>query len=59
MNAIKYVASKAYSQYLEKGKGQLSPDDALWITDQYVEENPTATVEEAIDAVLEQLLYDG
>lgn len=58
MNPVKFVANKAYSQYLQQGRGQLSPEDALWMADQYLEEHPQCTAQEAIDAVLKQLLYE-
>lgn len=56
MNAIQYVAKKAYALYLERSKGQLSPDDALWIADQYLHENPHMVLEDAIPVVFEMLL---
>lgn len=58
MNPVKFVANKAYSQYLQQSRGQLSPDDALWMADQYLEEHPETTAQEAIDAVLSQLLNE-
>ena len=56
MNHTKYIAAKAYEVYLTQSGCQLSPDDALWVTDQYLMQNPNTTVEEAIANVTRQLI---
>lgn len=58
MNYTKHIAAKAYEVYLNQSKGQLSPDDALWITDQYLIQNPNAMIEDAIKDVIQQLLQE-
>jgi hypothetical protein len=56
MNTTKHIAANAYHVYMQKSRGQLSPDDALWITDQYLTQNPHSTIEEAIQEVTRQLI---
>jgi hypothetical protein len=56
MNYTKHIAAKAYEIYLNQSGCQLSPDDALWVTDQYLMQNPNSTVEEAIQEVTRQLI---
>lgn len=58
MNYTKHIAAKAYEVYLNQSKGQLSPDDALWITDQYLTQNPNVMIEDAIKDVIQQLLQE-
>lgn len=53
---IDKVASYAYQQYLQQSKGQLSPDDAKWITEQYFEDHPNASPKEAIDAIVKDMI---
>lgn len=53
---IDKVATYAYQQYLQQSKGQLSPDDAKWITEQYFENHPNASPKEAIDEIVQILL---
>lgn len=54
---VHHIASRAYVLYLNRSKGQLSPDDAKWIAENYVEENPYTTPEEGVRQVL-QILID-
>ena len=56
MNRHRFIAGKAYQQYLTNSRQQLSPQDALWHTDQYLEENPNCSDEEAIKSVCKSLI---
>ena len=56
MNYTKHIAARAYDVYMQNGKGQLSPDDALWITDQYLSDHPGVMIEDAIHEVIKQLM---
>lgn len=56
MNRHRFIAGKAYSLYMSNSRQQLSPQDALWHTDQYLEVNPNCTDEEAIDGVVKSLI---
>jgi len=56
MNRHRFIASKAYQNYMSNSRQQLSPQDALWHTDQYLEEHPNCTDEEAIEGVSKSLI---
>lgn len=56
MNLIREISTRSYQLYLENSKGQLSPDDATWITEQYLTDNPTGTIDDAVAKVLEILI---
>lgn len=58
MNPTKHIAAQAYKFYMQEGKGQMSPEDALWFADQYLEENPDVSIEDAIQSVKNSLLYN-
>jgi len=56
MNRHRFIAGKAYQNYMSNSRQQLSPQDALWHTDQYLEEHPNCTDEEAIEGVSKSLI---
>jgi len=56
MNRHRFIAGKAYQNYMSNSRQQLSPQDALWHTDQYLEEHPNCTDEEAIESVSKSLI---
>jgi hypothetical protein len=56
MSLVRQIATKSYQLYLEKSKGQLSPEDALWITEQYLTDNPEGTIDEAVTKVFDLLI---
>ena len=58
MNVKRQIAAKAYEIYMENGSAQLSPQDALWYTDQYLQNNTNATIEEAIQSVANLLIKE-
>jgi hypothetical protein len=58
MNVKRRIAAKAYDIYMEKGSAQLSPQDALWYTDQYLQNNTNATIEEAIESIANLLIKE-
>ncbi len=58
MNYTKYIAFKAYEIYMKSSKCQFSPDDALWITDQYLQNHTLTNLEDAIHDVSRQLIQE-
>jgi hypothetical protein len=58
MTTIHSIANQVYNQYLRKGKGFHSPDDALWQLNEYLEEHPDVydvgvIVENVVNLLLE------
>jgi hypothetical protein len=56
MNRHRFIAGSAYQKYMSNSRQQLSPQDALWHTDQYLQDHPDCTDEEAIECVVKSLL---
>ena len=60
MATVKQVVSRAYQDYLQKGLGNHSPSEAMWIASEFLEDKRTTgepvTEESLYDAVLKQLL---
>jgi hypothetical protein len=58
MNYTKHIAAKAYEIYMKNGSCQLSPDDALWYADQYLDNHTLTDLEDAIQTVSNQLIQE-
>jgi hypothetical protein len=43
MTTLYSIANQVYGQYLKRGKGLHSPDEALWQLKEYMESNPDVT----------------
>jgi len=60
MATVKQVVGRAYHDYLQKGLGNHSPSEAMWIASEYLEDQKEigdpVTEEKLYQAVLEQLL---
>jgi hypothetical protein len=60
MATVKQVVSRAYQEYLQKGLGNHSPSEAMWIASQHLEDQKQigepVTEESLYEAVLKQLL---
>lgn len=60
MATVKQVVGRAYHEYLQKGIGNHSPSQAMWIASEYINDQKEigepVTEESLYEAVLKQLL---
>ena len=56
MNHVRLIAAKAYDIYLKDSRQQLSPQDALWHTDQYLESHPDCGYDEAVEFISKSMI---
>jgi len=60
MATVKQVVGRAYHDYLQKGLGNHSPSEAMWIASEYLQDQKeigeSVTEESLYQAVLDRLL---
>lgn len=56
MTRVRFLAAKAYDIYINNSRAQLSPGDAMWHTDQYIESHPEDSDEVVIEEVAKILI---